>query len=153
MWDKVDLQNNINSGSNTDRKWKHQTSNNHKTLGCLLYFRMIMSWHITDISKTDIFHLRNIGKFRKYIDQSTCQHAIRSFILPRLDCCNWLLSLLPFTDVILLQRLQNWEARLVFEAVVFKNSFYVSTLSHSEMAQLMLFCIAYYCTEMQNGYY
>ena len=74
-----------------------------------------MSSHITNVSKTVIFHLRNIGRIRKYIDQSTCQHAIRSLILSRLDYCNGLLSSLPSTYVIRLQRLQNWAARLVFE--------------------------------------
>ena len=56
-----------------------------RNLGAFFDSEMVMSSHISNVSKTVIFHLRNIGRIRKYIDQSTCQHAIRSLILSRLD--------------------------------------------------------------------
>ena len=86
-----------------------------RNLGAFFDSQMTMSSHITNVSKTVTFHLRNIGRIRKYIDQPTCQHAVRSLILSRLDYCNGLLSSLPSTYIIRLQRLQNWAARLVFE--------------------------------------
>ena len=84
-------------------------------LGSFFDTQMIMSSHVTNISKTVIFHLRNITRIRKYIDQPTCHHAVRSLILSRLDYCNGLLSSIPSSYITRLQRLQNWAARLVFE--------------------------------------
>ena len=49
---------------------------------------MTMSSHVINVSKSVTFHLRNIARIRKYIDQSTCHHAVRSLILSRLDYCN-----------------------------------------------------------------
>jgi hypothetical protein len=86
-----------------------------RNLGAFFDSQMTMSSHIINVSKTVTFHLRNIGRIRKYIDKSTCHHAVRSLILSRLDYCNGLLSSLPSTYIIRLQRLQNWAARLVFE--------------------------------------
>ena len=74
-----------------------------------------MSTHITNVCKSATFHLRNITKIRKYIDQSTCHHAVRSLVLSRLDYCNGLLSSLPASHTDRLQRLQNWAARLIFQ--------------------------------------
>lgn len=86
-----------------------------RNLGAFFDSEMTMLSHVTNVSKTVTFHLRNIGRIRKYIDQPTCHHAVRSLILSRLDYCNGLLSLIPSTYMIRLQRLQNWAARLIFE--------------------------------------
>ena len=86
-----------------------------RNLGPFFDSQMTMSSHVTNVSRTVIFHLRNIGRIRKYIDQPTCHHAARSVILSRLDYCNGLLSSLPSTHIIRLQRLQNWAARLIYE--------------------------------------
>ena len=59
--------------------------------------------------------LRNITRIRRFIDQSTSNHDVRSLILSRLDYCNGLLSSIPNTQLVRLQRLQNWAARLVFQ--------------------------------------
>ena len=85
-----------------------------RNLGAFFDTHMTMSSHITNVSKSVVFHLRNIAKIRKYIDQPTCHHAARSLILSRLDYCNGLLSSSPSTYITRLQRLQNWAARLVF---------------------------------------
>ena len=86
-----------------------------RNLGAFFDSHMTMLSHINNVTKTVTFHLRNIGRIRKYIDQTTCHHAARSLILSRLDYCNGLLSSLPSTYITRLQRLQNWAARLVFE--------------------------------------
>ena len=75
---------------------------------------MTMTSHITNFSRTITLHLRNILRIRRYIDADTCHHAVRSLILSRIDCCNGLLSSLPKSYTLRLQRLQNWAARPVF---------------------------------------
>ena len=56
-----------------------------RNLGAFFDSHMTMSSHINNVTKTVTFHLRNIGRIRKYIDQTTCHHAVRSLILSRLD--------------------------------------------------------------------
>ena len=51
-----------------------------------------------------------------YIDEDTCHHAVRYLILSCIDYYNGLLSSLPKSYTLRLQRLQNWTARLVFTA-------------------------------------
>ena len=66
-----------------------------------------------------------ITRIRRFIDQSTSNHAVRSVILSRLAYCNGLLSSIPTTQLVRLQRLQNWAARLVFQVRRDTPSFYV----------------------------
>ena len=46
-----------------------------KNLGVIFDSSMSMSHHITSICKSLNFHLRNLNRIRKYIDQPTCHHA------------------------------------------------------------------------------
>ena len=85
-----------------------------RNLGAYFDSIMTMASHITNVSRTITFHLRNISRIRKYIDKDTCHYAVRSLILSHIDYCNGLLSSLPKSYTLRLQRLQNWAARLVF---------------------------------------
>ena len=76
---------------------------------------MTMYDHISSVCRTVTYHLRNITRICRFIDQSTSNHAVRSLILSRLDYCNGLLSSIPNTQLVGLQCLQNWAARLVFQ--------------------------------------
>ena len=42
-----------------------------RNLGAFFDSHMTMSSHINNVTKTVTFHLRNIGRIRKYIDQTT----------------------------------------------------------------------------------
>ena len=86
-----------------------------RNLGAFFDVHMNMSAHINSVSRNVTFHLRNIARIRKFVDHSTCHHAVRTLILSRLDYCNGLLSSVPKSYVNRLQRLQNWAARLIFE--------------------------------------
>ena len=88
-----------------------------KNLGVLFDRHMTMYDHISSVCRTVTYHLRNITRIRRFIDQSTSNHAVRSLILSRLDYCysNGLLSSIPNAQLVRLQRLQNWAARLVFQ--------------------------------------
>ena len=86
-----------------------------KNLGVLFDRHMTMYDHISSVCGTVTYHLRNITRIRRFIDQSTSNHAVRSLILSRVDYCIARLSSIPNTQVVRLQRLQNWAARLVFQ--------------------------------------
>ena len=75
---------------------------------------MSLAAHITNLSRSITFHLRNITRIRRFIDKDTRHHAIRSLVLSRLDYCNGLLSSVPKSHILRLQRLQNWVARIIF---------------------------------------
>ena len=73
---------------------------------------MSMSSQISAVSRSLNYHLRNIGRIRCYIDKDTCNHAVRSLVISRIDYCN---SLLYGITVKNTQKLQNRAARLVFK--------------------------------------
>ena len=86
-----------------------------RNLGVVFDSCMSMSHHISHICSMATFYLRNIAKIRRFIDQSACHNAVRSLVLSRIDYCNGLLSTIPSTKLIRVQRLQNWAARLIFQ--------------------------------------
>ena len=62
---------------------------------------------------TDPLALSNIGRVRKYLDQTNTERLVHAFITSRLDYCYSLLYGVPEKDLNKLQRLQNSAARLV----------------------------------------
>ena len=86
-----------------------------RNLGVIFDFRMSMSYNISHICSTFTFYLKNISRIRRFIDQSACHNAVRSLVLSRIDYCNGLLSTIPSNQLIRIQRLQNWAARLIFQ--------------------------------------
>ena len=74
---------------------------------------MNMSAHVSKVIKSANYHLRNIGKIRKFLNTDTTKCAIVSLVTSRLDYCNGLLC--GVTDELLcrLQKVQNNAARVV----------------------------------------
>ena len=72
-----------------------------------------MSAHVLKVIKSANYHLRNIGKIRKFLNTDTTKSAIVSLVTSRLDCCNGLLC--GITDELLcrFQKVQNNAARVV----------------------------------------
>ena len=64
-------------------------------------------------SKTCRFHLRNISRIIKYIQQDTSVVIIKSLVMSRLDYSNGLLYGLPKCTVSGLHAVQNSAARIV----------------------------------------
>ena len=60
------------------------------------------------------FHVRNLWRICRYIDQNTCHHVARALITSRLDYCNVMFTVLSSKDLARLQRLQNSAARVIF---------------------------------------
>ena len=73
-----------------------------------------MDFQVNSLCRTVKFHLRNFARIRRFIDQDTCAHAVRSLVLSRLDYGNSLLGGISSSSVKRLQKLQNRAARLIF---------------------------------------
>ena len=79
-----------------------------KNLGVIFDNCLKMDAHINNVCKNCHFHLRNIGKLRKYLTlESTCK-VIHAFISSRLDYNNALLYGLPSCHIHKLQRIHHW---------------------------------------------
>ena len=72
-----------------------------------------MSFHIKNIVKGTIYHLRNIAKIRKYINVTTAKVLLHAFVNSKLDFCNSLLHGLPKYEINKLQSVQNAAARVI----------------------------------------
>ena len=70
-----------------------------------------MDRHISRTSKSAFFHLHNIRRISKYLDQESLLTLTHAFITSRLDYCNSLLYGAPVTQIEKLQRIQNAAAR------------------------------------------
>lgn len=69
--------------------------------------------HISSICRSAYFHIRNISKLRKYLDQDSLEKVIHAFISTKLDYCNSILCGVPAYQISRLQRIQNIAARLL----------------------------------------
>ena len=75
-----------------------------------------MSQHVSTVCRSVNYHIRNIGKIRKYIkfiDYDTCHEAARSLVLSKMNYCNSLLNYITQKDLNRLQKLHNNAARLI----------------------------------------
>ena len=86
---------------------------NARDLGVILDTHMTMRPHINNISRSASFALKKISSIRRYLDKSSTEKLVHSFISSRLDNCNSLLIGLPDKDIRKLQRLQSSAARLI----------------------------------------
>ena len=88
-------------------------SSNVKNLGVHFDSTISMSRHTDSIVKSCYFHLRNIGKIRRYLSPESCKILVQALVISRLDYCNALLYSLPDYVLSRLQRIQNHAARLI----------------------------------------
>lgn len=65
------------------------------SLGVIIDSDLSFKSHINKVTKTSLFHLRNIAKVRPFINQKDAEKLINAFIASRLDYCNALLTGLP----------------------------------------------------------
>ncbi len=78
------------------------TSSTVKNLGVILDSNLSFENHISNVTKTAFFHLRNISKLRNMLSVSDAEKLVHAFMTSRLDYCNALvmspgLALLPLT--------------------------------------------------------
>ena len=84
-----------------------------RNLGAYFDSDLSMNAHVTKVCQAIHFHLRNIGKVRKYLDFDTTTILVHSLVTSRLDYCNSLLLGVPKQTLNRLQMVQNHAARLI----------------------------------------
>ena len=90
-----------------------------RNLGFLFDAKMSMSSHINSLISSVNYHLRNVHRISKFLDQDTKHAVVRSFTLSRFDDVNALLYGAKSKDLDHLQSLQHKAIKLMFSANVF----------------------------------
>ncbi len=88
------------------------TSSTVKNLGVILDSNLSFENHISNVTKTTFFHLRNIAKLRNMLSVSDAEKLVHAFMTSRLDYCNALLGGCPASSINKLQIVQNSVARV-----------------------------------------
>ncbi len=83
------------------------TSSTVKNLGVILDSNLSFENHISHVTKTAFFHLRNISKLRNMLSVSDAEKLVHAFMTSRLDYCNALLGGCPASSINKLQIVQN----------------------------------------------
>ncbi len=89
------------------------TSSTVKNLGVILDSNLSFEKHISNVTKTAFFHLRNIAKLRNMLPVSDAEKLVHAFMTSRLDYCNALLGGCPASSINKLQIVQNAAARVL----------------------------------------
>ncbi len=89
------------------------TSSTVKNLGVILESNLSFENHISNVTKTAFFHLRNIAKLRNMLSVSDAEKLVNAFMTSRLDYCNALLGGGPASSINKLQIVQNAAARVL----------------------------------------
>ncbi len=89
------------------------TSSTVKNLGVILDSNLSFEKHISNVTKTAFFHLRNIAKLWNMLPVSDAEKLVHAFMTSRLDYCNALLGGCPASSINKLQVVQNAAARVL----------------------------------------
>ena len=85
-----------------------------KNLGTWMDNNLNLKINVNNTCKAAYYHLTNVRRIRKYLDEKTTQTLIHALIIGRIDYCNSILYGLPAKELAKLQRLQNSAARIIF---------------------------------------
>jgi hypothetical protein len=88
-------------------------SNSARNIGVTFDSNLSLIPHISNCAKSALYHLRNIGRIRKYLSQEATSQLVHSLVTSRLDYGNALLANLPACHLQKLQHVQNIAARIV----------------------------------------
>ena len=69
--------------------------------------------HINASASSANYHLRNLGRARKYLTKGATEQLVHSLVTSRLDYCNSLLVNVPKRHLLKLQNVQNTAARVI----------------------------------------
>ena len=88
-------------------------SSQARNLGVIFDSTMTLKPHISNIVRVSSFHIRNISRIRKYLNQSAAEQIIHAFVTSRLDNGNALFYGLPQNQISRLQHIQNTESHAI----------------------------------------
>ena len=91
-------------------------SDSARNLGFILDSKLSMKKHIIKICQTAYFELKRISSIHRFLTEDTTKTLVTSYILSRLDYCNYLLMGTPNSVIQPLQKIQNFAARFVLLA-------------------------------------
>ena len=84
-----------------------------KSLGCWFDSQFKFETHITKVCNAAFFHIYNIRRIRKFLNEDNTRTLVNAFVTSRLDYCNSLLYGLPASSLKKFQRVQSTAARLI----------------------------------------
>ncbi len=87
-------------------------SNSVRLLGVQLDSSMTLDDHINNLVSECFYHLRNIGKIRRYLTDQQTQKLVHAFISSKIDFSNSLFYGLKASTLSKIQRVQNYAARV-----------------------------------------
>jgi hypothetical protein len=87
-----------------------------RNIGVQFDSSMCMEEHIIKTCQAANYHIRNIGRVRKYLTQEATEKLVHAFISSKIDYGNALLFGIPDSLLKRLQRIQNTAARVVVRA-------------------------------------
>jgi len=85
----------------------------HYNLGVILDGNLSFKNHISYVTRTAFFHLRNIARLRNMLSVSDAEKLVHAFMTSRLDYCNALLASCPASSINKLELVQNAAARVL----------------------------------------
>ena len=88
-------------------------SKHGRNLGLIIHSMFKMDKHITSVCQSCYFHLRNIGRVRRYLNSVACAQISHSFVTSKLDSCNSLLIKLSENSLFRLKKVQNTAVRTI----------------------------------------
>ena len=103
-----------------------------RNLGVIFDSNLTFSQHISAVSKSCFYHIRDLRRIRNTIDHTTACTIATSLIHSKLDYCNSLLLNLPSTQTKRLQLVLNADARVVTQT---PKLHYISPILKFSLAQ------------------
>ena len=90
-----------------------QPAHKVRNIGAIFDQHLAMTDHINSIARSSQYHLKRIGRIRRYLTDDAAASLVHAFVTSRLDYANALLGKVPDCHIKKLQKVQNTAARIV----------------------------------------